>query len=129
MIQFDVLSGKKAGAQLVARRFPVRVGRAVENEIRLEEDGVWDQHCVVQIKGREGFAVTAAGNALMSVNSHPVQSAILRNGDLIELGSVKLRFWLAPTRRRGLKFREGLVWALLVAVVLSQFGLIYWLLL
>ncbi len=35
MIQLSILSGKKAGTQTVARRFPFRIGRAAENELQL----------------------------------------------------------------------------------------------
>ena len=54
------------------------------------------------------------------VNHQPVQTALLRNGDVITLGSVKLRFWLAAAQQRGLRLREGFVWALLAAVIFNQ---------
>ncbi len=59
------------------------------------------------------------------VNHQPVQTALLRNGDVITLGSVKLRFWLAAARQRSLRLREWFVWVLLLVVVLCQFVLIY----
>ena len=51
---------------------------------------------------RQGFTLTTAPNALASVNSQPVQTAVLRNGDIITLGSAKLQFWLGAARQRGL---------------------------
>ena len=36
MVQFNILSGRKAGAQSAARRFPFRIGRAAGNELQLE---------------------------------------------------------------------------------------------
>jgi pSer/pThr/pTyr-binding forkhead associated (FHA) protein len=71
--------------------------------------------------------LATAPNALTTVNGEPVQTAILRNGDIITLGSAKLQFWLAAARQRGLRLREAFVWALLAAVTAAQFALIYWL--
>ena len=47
---------------------------------------------------------------------------------LIELGSLRMQFWLNETRQAGLRFREGLTWAGIAAISLGQVGLIYWLL-
>jgi hypothetical protein len=125
MIQLNILSGKKAGAQLVARRFPFRVGRAAGVDLQLEDDGVWDQHLVLEFQKQAGFKLATAANTLATVNSQPVQNVILRNGDTIIIGSVKLQFWLAAAHQRGLRLREGFVWALLIFVFISQFALLY----
>lgn len=127
MIQLNILSGKKAGTQTVARRFPFRVGRASGNELQLEDDGVWDQHLTLEFQSQSGFNLTTAPSALVTVNAAPVQSAILRNGDTITVGSVKIQFWLATARQGSLVARESFVWALLVFVTLGQFALLYWL--
>jgi hypothetical protein len=52
----------------------------------------------------------------------------MRNGDLVEIGSLKLQFWLARTRQMGLGFREWLTWAGIVVISLGQVALVYWLL-
>lgn len=128
MIQLDILSGKKAGAQLVARHFPFRIGRAAQNDLQIEDDGVWDQHLVLEFQEQQGFKLTTSANGLATINGEPVQSKILRNGDIITIGSAKLQFWLAAARQRSLRVRENFVWALLVFVTLGQIILIYWLL-
>jgi pSer/pThr/pTyr-binding forkhead associated (FHA) protein len=128
MIQLDILSGKRAGAQSVVRRFPFRIGRTAQNDLQLEEDGVWDQHLVLEFQKQEGFNLSTVANALAVVNGQPVQKTILRNGDIITLGSARLQFWLAAAQQRGLRFSENFVWALLIFVTLGQFILIYWLL-
>jgi pSer/pThr/pTyr-binding forkhead associated (FHA) protein len=128
MIQLNILSGKKAGTQPVTRRFPFRIGRAAGNELQLEDDGVWDQHLAVEFQKQEGFRLTTSANALATVNGEPVQNKILRNGDTITVGSVKIRFWLAAARQSSLLLRESFVWVLLVLVTVIQFVLIYWLL-
>ena len=127
MIQLNILSGKKAGTQTVARHFPFRIGRAAANDLQLDDDGVWDQHLNLEFQKEEGFKLETSPNALTTVNNEPVQNKILRNGDTIAIGSAKIQFWLATARQRGLRLREGFVWALLIFVTLGQFALLYWL--
>jgi len=71
--------------------------------------------------------VAAQGEALVSVNGQPAQEAVLHNGDVIALGSVRIRFALSPTRHRSLRFRESLTWLGLAALCFGQATLIYWL--
>jgi pSer/pThr/pTyr-binding forkhead associated (FHA) protein len=127
MIQFNILSGKKAGTRTVARHFPFRIGRAVGNELQLEDDGVWDQHLTVEFNPQSGFNLITAPEALATVNGVTVQTMVLRNGDTITTGSVKIQFWLAAARQGSLRLRENFVWALLGLVTLGQFALLYWL--
>jgi len=127
MVQLNILSGKKAGTQAVARRFPFRIGRAAGNELQLEDEGVWDRHLELEFSGQKGFTLLTATNALAAVNNEPVQTVMLRNGDVITIGSARLQFWLVAARQRSLRLREAFVWILLVAVTAVQFALIYWL--
>jgi len=127
MVQLNILSGKKAGGQTVARHFPFHIGRAAGNELQLDDDGVWDRDLTLEFQREAGFTLSTASDALASVNSRPAQTAVLRNGDLITLGSVQLQFWLGAVRQRGLRASEFLVWMLVVAVTFAQFSLIYWL--
>jgi len=129
MVQLNVLSGKKAGSQTVVRHFPFRIGRADQNDLPLDDDGVWDSHLALELQREsDRFILAVAPNALATVNGQSVETAPLRNGDIISLGSVKLQFWLAAVKQRSLRLRELFVWALLLLVTLAQFVLIYWLL-
>ena len=128
MIQLNVLSGKKAGSQPVVRRFPFHIGRAAGNDLQLDDAGVWDRHLALECQRNEGFKLVTSPDALAAVNNQPVQTTRLRNGDIITVGSVRLRFWLAAVRQRGLRLRELFVWVLIAAVCLAQVALIYWLL-
>ncbi len=128
MVQLKVLSGKKAGAVLAARRFPVLIGRAANAHLQLEDNGVWEHHLRLDFQRDSGIVLTTEPNALATINGEPAQQGTLRNGDLIEVGSTKLQFWLAETRQSGLALREVLTWAGIIAVGLSQLGLLYWLL-
>jgi pSer/pThr/pTyr-binding forkhead associated (FHA) protein len=127
MIQLNILSGKKAGTQPVARRFPFRIGRAAGNELQLDDDGIWDRHLILEFNRQKGFILTTAPNALSTVNGEPVQATVLQNGDIITVGSAKLQFWLAAAGQRSLSLREAFVWLLLAVVTTGQFALIYWL--
>ena len=127
MIQFTSLSGKTAGAQWVARRFPILIGRAPPCLVCLDEDGVWDPHAEVDLVRKDGFTFAVLGEALALINGQPAPQAVLRNGDVIELGSAKLLFTLSPTRQRSLRLREALTWLALAALCLGQAALIYWL--
>lgn len=128
MIQLKVLSGKKAGTAWVARRFPVRIGRSASAELQVEDSGVWDQHLELHFNPAEGIVLSAQPNALAAVNGEAVQQTVLRNGDAINIGSLRLQFWLSETRQADLRLREGFTWAAIAAISLGQVGLIYWLL-
>jgi pSer/pThr/pTyr-binding forkhead associated (FHA) protein len=128
MVQVNVLSGKKAGNQTVARRFPFSIGRRANADLALDDAGVWDDHARLDLKRPDGFCLTALGEALVAVNDQPICSVLLRNGDRIGIGSVQLQFWLAGVRQRGLTVREALAWGSIIAVTLGQVGLLYWLL-
>lgn len=127
MVQFKILSGKMAGTSWVARHFPVRIGRSASADLRSEEPGVWDDHLQVYFNPAEGLILKAGANALTSVNGEPVQQAVLRNGDTIQVGSLKLQFWLSDTCQWGLRFREVLTWAAISLISLGQVAIIYWL--
>jgi hypothetical protein len=128
MIQLGILSGKKAGTAWAARRFPVQIGRSPTDDLQIVEPGVWEHHLRLQLDRGEGFHFSTRPEAVAIINGQPFHQAALRNGDTIELGSLRMRFWLAETRQRGLRMREWLTWAAIAAVSLGQVGLVYWLL-
>jgi pSer/pThr/pTyr-binding forkhead associated (FHA) protein len=128
MVQLKLLTGAKAGTAWVARRFPVRIGRSTSSDLQVEEIGVWDQHLQLDFDSAQGIVLRTQPNALATVNGQPVHQIVLRNGDDIAIGSLKMQFWLSETRQAGLRFREGLTWAAIAAISLGQVGLIYWLL-
>ena len=128
MIHLKVLSGKKAGTTWVTRHFPVRIGRSAAADLQLEEDGVWDQHLQLDFNPEAGIVLSAQPDALAAVNGQSVHETVLRNGDAIDIGSLRMQFWLSETRQTGLRLREGLTWVGITAISLGQVGLIYWLL-
>lgn len=120
MIQLRILSGKMAGEIIFVRRFPFHIGRAPQNELCLDDDGVWDNHLAIGFARGDGFMLETAPDAFTAVNDEPQHSARLRNGDVISFGSAKVQFWLAPANLRGLQLREAFVWLLLAGTTLAQ---------
>jgi pSer/pThr/pTyr-binding forkhead associated (FHA) protein len=127
MVQLKICSGKRAGNTQVVRQFPFRIGRSRAADLCVEEDGVWDDHLELDFDPAQGFILSAQENAIATVNGWPIQTVILRNGDLIEIGALKIHFWLGETRQAGLRLQEWLPWIILFLICVLQGGLIYWL--
>lgn len=123
MVLLKVLTGKMAGTEAVARHFPFRVGRAVRADLSIEGHGVWDRHCEIQWQRGEGLALRATSGAMTLVNGQVVTTARLRHGDLIQLGELRMQFWLSPAQQAGLKLREFLTWLGVAAVIAVEIGL------
>ncbi len=128
MIQLRILSGQQAGRDIVVRRFPFVIGRAADSGLPLDEAGVWERHLQIEFQRGAGFTFTAQPDALAFVNGERIEAGLLRNGDLIELGSAQLRFWLARHEQKPLRLREALTWAALFTLFATQIALIHWLL-
>lgn len=126
MLLLSVLSGRQAGAQVVARIFPFHIGRHPGARFQLDDDGVWDQHCTLDVEATEGPSLRATPGVVSYVNGQSVERARLHNGDIIEIGSVKLRLGLSPVRPKRLRLRELLTWLALAGWGLAQVALIYW---
>jgi hypothetical protein len=127
MFQFEILSGKQAGGLWLARRFPVRLGRSAGNDLRLEESGVYEEHAVFEMDGNRHLTLRVIEPALTAVNGQPTSEATLRNGDVLTLGSARLRLWLAPARQSHLRLGEFLLWGLWFGVAAAQLLLLRWL--
>jgi pSer/pThr/pTyr-binding forkhead associated (FHA) protein len=125
VVQLDILSGKKAGTSFVARRFPFQIGRAADSTLPLDDSGVFDRHATLTVHRRESVVLSVQPGALASLNGDPVQTAALKNGDVIELGGAKLRFTLAAARQRNQRWREVATWIGLALLCAAQVGVIY----
>lgn len=126
MLQLQVLTGSRAGKSFSFKRYPVRVGRSSTSDLSFEDAGVWDSHFEVTFTP-EGLLLKTCPNAWVSVNDEKVNERLLRNGDSISIGALKLRFGLTPMRQRGLALREWGAWLAVVGICLLQIGIIYWL--
>ncbi len=81
----------------------------------------------LDLTSQSGLSLAAEPQAITTVNGEQVQNVVLRNGDVITAGSVKIRFWIAAARQGSLRLRENFFWALLALVTIGQFVLLYWL--
>ena len=124
MVQLQILSGKRAGAQFTASRLPLQIGRAAQADLSLEEPGVWPRHFQITRQGRD-LVCRAEPSALLSVNGVPLDQAVLRNGDIISIGALKIQFMLSPVRQSSLRWREWLTWAALALLCLAQVVLVW----
>lgn len=124
MVQLRVLNGHRAGTAQTATRFPCTIGRANGDDLQLVEAGVWENHLQLDLQIPDGFRLRRLGQGRASVNGTEFDELVLRNGDVIELGAVKVRFWLAEVRQSDNRVREVLVWLGLVALVLLEGALI-----
>lgn len=125
MVQLKLLSGSQAGAVRKVDRFPCTLGRAPGSGVQLEESGVWDRHLTIELDPLEGFLASLHPNALATINGEPFRRQKLRNGDLLELGAVKMQFWLDGAPQRGLRWRESVLWIGLLALVAVE-GWLLW---
>ena len=125
VIQLTVLSGARTGQTSTAPEFPFQIGRSPSSHLVLDSPGVWDRHAAIEFQPGEGFFIGPHSGALVSVNGGRVASSRLHNGDLIECGSVKMRFWLAPLPQGSLRPREVLTWVGLAALLALQLTIIY----
>jgi pSer/pThr/pTyr-binding forkhead associated (FHA) protein len=127
-VQLKLLSGKNSGAIHLLESFPAVIGRQAGSHLRLTQPGVWDRHLQIQLVPQEGFTLTVLPGSWALVNGHKLDRAVLRNGDVIEIGSVKLQFWLSPTRQQSMRLRETMTWISLGLLCAGQIALIYHLL-
>ncbi|MBI3879439.1 MAG: hypothetical protein HY301_05170 [Verrucomicrobia bacterium] len=128
MVQLQVLTGSQAGATVPVEKLPFRIGRGAGVSLSLNDAGVWEKHLELEVSSAEGFALRLLPPALATVNGQPFERVVLRNGDLIAAGEVKLRFWLSPTRQSGVHLRETLTWLGIAALCAIQLAVVYWLL-
>ena|SRR5207249_4237014 len=127
MVRLTILSGKKAGTVLVVRHFPFRVGRSTKADLCLDEPGVWDRHLELDVKLPQGFLLSLQKDALAALNGQPFEQVPLRNGDMIEIGLIKIQFTLSETAQYSFFLRELLTWLGFALLFAGQIYLIYWL--
>lgn len=127
MIQLHILSGRQADGDIVVRCFPFVIGRGTAH-LPLDDGGVWERHLQIDFQRGEGFTFASNPDASVMINGEPAIAGLLRNGDLIELGSARLRVWLTRAEQRSLSWREALIWSALLSLFGAQGVLIWWLL-
>ena len=84
--------------RLPIRETSVRIGRHEDNDLKLDEESVHRRHAVVHMTPQREFVITdLSGNEgnHVYVNDQRCEKKSLRDGDVIKLGKVQLRFQVA----------------------------------
>ena len=119
MLQLDILDGTGLGTHVVVRRFPFEIGRAADRDLVLPRPGVWERHARLTCSVSEGFFIEAV-QGLVSVDGRNARRARLRGGARVEMGSVKIKCGLSPSRQRRFQTRESVVWLALLGLAAVQ---------
>ncbi len=126
LAQLTILNGKQARQTVTLPEGALMIGRASDCQLHMVEKGVWERHVQIRLRPEEGFFLHPLPPASTLVNSEPVLAPrLLRNGDVLDVGEVKLRFWLGPVQQESLSHRETFFWMLLVALFAAQLWLIW----
>ncbi len=125
MVQFKILSGRRAGQVVLVSSFPAVVGRLDSADVCIEENGVWDRHVTIELENTTGYHARLSEHALGSVNGQEFTRHHLRNGDVLELGAARLQFWVGAAVQSNLRWREHMIWIGLLALVAVQFFLLW----
>lgn len=119
MVELAILTDSRRGDIHRVGRFPCTVGRT-DADLIIEAPGVWNRHFTIRQAEDSRFQIQAESPAAVTVGDQPVAEAILRNGDVIGLGGVRLQFRIAPATGRNLVPQARLLWLLLTAVVAGE---------
>jgi transcriptional regulator with GAF, ATPase, and Fis domain len=76
----------------------VRVGRAIDNDIRLSSHQVSRNHCRIEVDGEGVWVVDLGSSNGTQVNGERVDRRMLAPGDSVRVGRAELLVDLAPTR-------------------------------
>jgi len=128
MVQFRILSGQRSGQLCSLDHFPCVIGRSSRADICLEDPGIWEKHVELRLDSSRSFLFSAFPETLVAVNGHALREGAMRNGDVVEIGAVRLQFFLRETTQKALALREGLTWVSLGVLAVAQAWLIIWLL-
>ena len=128
LVQLNILSGECRQHCFQSDDFPIRIGRGKKCHLKLTAKGVWKNHLELNLNKEHHFTIQTASGATAMVNGKPLKGVqLLRNGDLIEIGLVKIQFWLGTVQQKNLGIREAAAWALLLALTMAEIYLLLWL--
>jgi hypothetical protein len=116
MLLLRVIDSRGAVTQHFAERFPYRIGRSAQADLRIEAAGVWESHAAILPGENARFLIRSEGESLLLRNGEPVQTAQLASGDELSIGAARVIVSLAPARQKSLVASEAIVWAFILAV-------------
>jgi len=124
MFCLTVVKGKQQGHSIDIKKYPFVIGKNQEAHLRLSDAGIWDDHLAIDLTPGESPTVKRMGDGSVSVNSEPIESMTLRNGDIITIGAAQLRFNSTPAKRKSLVFQNSASWIALILVVILEIFLV-----
>jgi hypothetical protein len=127
MIELRVLSGQRNGFSLISSKLPCSIGRSPDSDLRLEANGVFDEHAVFSLADDGDIQLSSRPPARTSVNGQTTANAVLRNGDIIDLGGVKVEFGFQAALQKEFGSREMFTWCFLLGITIAQALIIFWL--
>jgi hypothetical protein len=89
----EEMSGAKTRHSLT--KTAVRIGRSIDNDVHLPNDSISSHHAEIHRRREGGFYIVdlSSTNGVF-VNEQEVTQTELNDGDLIELGEVRLHFYI-----------------------------------
>jgi len=126
MVELTILDGPERGRVMTLSRFPARVGRRSEVEGSLTGPGVWDHHFSICEDENRRFKLVVEDGARVSVGGQFVEGISLRNGEVLGVGGLRLRFGLKVPEQRPLETRERAVWVMGAMILLFEGWIIHW---
>ena len=107
------------------QHFPCRIGRSSSDDIVIEDAGVWSSHATLQISSTLEIECISNPSSITRINGKPVTWATLHNGDLLELGAVRMWAFLAPAPLPSSRLREAVFWVVVILVLVAQMLLMF----
>jgi hypothetical protein len=126
MVEFSLLSGPDRGRVVTIGTLPAVLGRAGSGVVPLAGPGVWDRHFELQKSGDGRIVLRVLGEARVSVGASPIRERVLKNGDELEVGAVRMRFGLSRPSSRSLVGREVGFWCACGVVIVLEGLLMGW---
>lgn len=127
MYHLAALDGKHRGNRFEIAKDSFVLGKNPHADLHLTEAGVWKDHAQIEIFDEKGPKIFRLGEGILIINSEATDIAILRNGDLIQIGGASFRFGISPAQRRRCSFPHRLVWICILFVIFAEIFFILWL--
>lgn len=125
MYQLTALEGENHGGRFFLGKASFVLGKNPNADLQLKEAGVWNDHVRIEVSEREP-RIRRLGEGILILNSEPTDLAVLRNGDLIQIGGAKFIFEVSPPKRRPFHVQHFLLWGMIVFIAFSEMILILW---
>ncbi len=92
MFKLIYVTGKRKGRRLTIHGGHVAVGSSDKCGIRAENAGLYTEHAVIEERANGIFVRNLTNTDTVRINNIATKDAILHDGDLIAIGSLRLKF-------------------------------------